>query len=150
MELEESWEREGASKNEVKRRIKVRPASCNSLFVNHWYSSPGKFMSATAQAISRFQADVRDAASGAKTQTALAADSVLRCVHFGACSGCSAEAGLDDMPVHRDARAFFATLLAPRAAPFEIHMGEVSPSPDLALASGVWRLAVAQPHLAPC
>ncbi|KAJ1491426.1 hypothetical protein T484DRAFT_1882602 [Baffinella frigidus] len=93
-ELEESWEREGASKNEVKRRIKV---------------------------ISKWKAD----SEVASTPAALAADSQLRCVHFGVCSGCSAETDLKNTPMHQKARAMFSKLLPREAAPFEIHMGEV-------------------------
>lgn len=58
--LEDIWDNEGLSKNEVKRRIK---------------------------AIKRWEAEM-----AAPALAAIAAkDSVLRCIHFGSCSGCSAE-----------------------------------------------------------
>ena len=97
--LEDIWEREGTSKNEMKRRVK---------------------------AIKQMQADDRAAASGANapaTAKEQALKSELRCIHFGDCSGCTAEAGLAKTPVMEEARTFFARLL-PEGEEFRIHIGK--------------------------
>jgi len=89
--LEDIWDNEGLSKNEVKRRIK---------------------------AIKRWEAEM-----AAPALAAIAAkDSVLRCIHFGSCSGCSAEVALDDTPIMQEAKGFFSNLLP---EPLKIHIGSV-------------------------
>ena len=99
--LEDIWDREGTSKNEVKRRIK---------------------------AIRQMQDEGKEAASGAATpeptlkEQALASE--LRCIHFGQCSGCTSEAGLATTPITQEATAFFGRLLPPDKQ-FRVHLGKV-------------------------
>ena len=96
--LEDLWDREGTSKNEVKRRIK---------------------------AIRRMQGEDEAARARVNAPSAreLALSSELRCIHFGACSGCSAEAGLAQTPVMQEARRFFEALLPPSQT-FSIYKGK--------------------------
>jgi tRNA/tmRNA/rRNA uracil-C5-methylase (TrmA/RlmC/RlmD family) len=63
-------------------------------------------------------------ASPAPSARELALKSELRCIHFGECAGCTAEAGLAKTPLMAEARDFFEQLL-PRGEGFCIHIGSV-------------------------
>ena len=96
--LEDIWDREGTSKNEVKRRVK-----------------------AIRQMHSEDRAGEASTAPSAREQ---ALKSELRCIHFGECAGCTAEAGLAKTPLMAEAQGFFERLL-PQGDGFRIHIGKV-------------------------
>jgi tRNA/tmRNA/rRNA uracil-C5-methylase (TrmA/RlmC/RlmD family) len=103
--LEDLWDREGTSKNEVKRRVKA-------IKQMHSEDRAGEASSRAGEA------------SPAPSARELALKSELRCIHFGECAGCTAEAGLAKTPLMAEARDFFEQLL-PRGEGFRIHIGSV-------------------------
>jgi len=94
-ELEVIWEREGASKNEVKRRTKIT----KEIFAGSNQSGPQNVVAAT--------------------------QSELRCVHFGACPGCIVEANLHDTPTINEAKMFLGALTKQAGREFEVNMGQI-------------------------
>jgi len=80
------------------------------------------------KAIRKMEEEDKVAASGGASPQATAKEqalkSELRCIHFGACSGCSAEAGLSKLPIMEEAKSFFSRLL-PQDTPFRVHIGKV-------------------------
>jgi 23S rRNA (uracil1939-C5)-methyltransferase len=85
--LEDIWEREGTSKNEMKRRMKV---------------------------LRQMQMESDQSGLSAKaTVRQQALNSELRCIHFGTCSGCTAESDLTQTPIMVEAREFFRRLMPP-------------------------------------
>eukprot|EP00960_Hanusia_phi_P070742 767382-Hanusia_phi.AAC.8 len=94
-ELEEIWEREGASKNEVKRRTKIT----KEIFAGGTQSGPKNVVPPS--------------------------QSELRCVHFGACPGCVVEANFQDTPTINEAKLFLGPLMKQNGQEFEVSIGQI-------------------------